>query len=376
MNDLLHFAEDVRVLKNAILRSRYMAARLANAEMLKLYFAVGWYVSCRVRSGKWGEGTIVSISEMLQKELPGLRGFSESNIKMMRQFFEAWGSDLIGQPVVVELQKIGVEEIGQPLVAQLGPTDSAAFQSIGFSHHLVILNGCKTVESRLYYIRKCATEFWSRRVLMQHIKAHEFETQGHALNNFEMAMPDDAQIGRAVQAFRSEYLLDFVNIVDANETEQERDEPVWMMDMVAKIRHFIQALGSDFCFMDVKKRFVVGEKEYFADLLFYHRSLGCMVAIELKKGEFKPEYLGQLDFYLACLDKFVKHPTEQPSIGLLLCHEMDKDVVELAIRRHNSPIGVATYRTSADVPDEYKVFAPILEGAQALLTEPQEGQAQ
>ena len=141
-----------------------------------------------------------------------------------------------------------------------------------------------------------------------------------------------------------------------------------MMEMVSKIRHFIQGLGSDFCFMDVKKRFVVDNEEYFADLVFFHRELKCMVAIELKRGKFKPSYLGQLEFYLACLDKYVKREDENPSIGLLLCHEMKRSVVELTIGRHNT-LGVATYRTAEDVPEEYKSLRPLLDGAQRLLDE-------
>lgn len=132
--------------------------------------------------------------------------------------------------------------------------------SIGFTHHMEILRACHTLEERLFYIRRCAQEFWSYRVLQQHIKAHDYETEGQIVNNFALTMPDDKQVSRAVQAFRSEYLLDFVNIVDLNETEEERDEPEWMMDMVAKVKDLVQALGSDLCFMNVKKRFVVGER--------------------------------------------------------------------------------------------------------------------
>jgi predicted nuclease of restriction endonuclease-like (RecB) superfamily len=234
---------------------------------------------------------------------------------------------------------------------------------------MIIISKCKTVEERLFYIRRCAAGFWSKDALKRHLAANEYATEGRAVNNFALTIPDDKQVGRAVQAFRSEYLLDFVNIVDLNETEEERDEPEWMMEMVMKVKDLIQALGDDFCFMNVKKRFVVEEEEFFSDLVFYHRALKCMVAIELKKGKFKPAYLSQLGFYLSCLDKYVKRDDENPSIGLVLCHEMKRGVVELAVRDMARPIGVATYRTSADVPEEYKVLAPLLDGAKALLAE-------
>lgn len=373
-------AKDVQAIKSAILKSRYVAARLANAEMLKLYYAIGAYVSRNSREGRWGTGAIDEISRLLQKELPGLRGFSAQNMRNMRQFYEEWGAPAICQTLsskinprpssemLQPLDKVSLE-IQQPLAGKLGSADSTAFMSIGFSHHMAIIRACDTIEERLFFIRNSASEFWSYRTLLQHLKANDYATQGKAVNNFAVTMPDEKQVSRAVQAFKSEYLLDFVNIVDANDDEETLDEPEWMMEMVSKIRRFIQAIGSDFCFMDVKKRFIVDDEEYFADLVFFHRELKCMVAVELKRGKFKPAYLGQLEFYLACLDKYVKREDENPSIGLLLCHEMNRSVVELTIGRHNSPLGVATYRTAEDVPDKYKSLRPLLDGAQRILNE-------
>ena len=385
--DMTNVVNDVKTLKTMILRGRYTAAKMANAEMLKLYFAIGAYVSSKTREGAWGTGAIDEISRSLSRELPGLRGFSATNIRNMRIFFEEWASMIIHQPmadellqpVVANLDLAGKEanlqtvsaklEIHRPAADELGQFARGAFLSIGFTHHMIIISKCKTVEERLFYIRRCAAGFWSKDALKRHLAANEYATEGRAVNNFALTIPDDKQVGRAVQAFRSEYLLDFVNIVDLNETEEERDEPEWMMEMVMKVKDLIQALGDDFCFMNVKKRFVVEDEEFFSDLVFYHRALKCMVAIELKKGKFKPAYLSQLGFYLSCLDKYVKRDDENPSIGLVLCHEMKRGVVELAVRDMARPIGVATYRTSADVPEEYKVLAPLLDGAKALLAE-------
>ena len=420
--------KDVKAIKTAILRSRYVAARLANGEMLKLYFAIGGYVSSNSRNGRWGTGVIDEISRLLQKELPGLRGFSAQNMRNMRLFYEEWNELAICQTLSSKLKHAASDrmpaslsndshlppsgksdspaskddidfcqsltsklkpddsnalhllssgksespankddiEFCQPVDSKLEPDDSKAFMSIGFSHHMAIIRACKSLDERLFYIRKCASEFWSARILQQHLKANDFATQGQMVNNFALTMPDNKQVSRAVQAFKSEYLLDFVNIVDAADDEETLDEPEWMMEMVLKIRHFIQTLGPDFCFMDVKKRFIVDDKEYFADLVFFHRILKCMVAVELKRGIFKPAYLGQLEFYLACLDKYVKYDDENPSIGLLICHEMSRSIVELTIGRHNSPLGVATYRTAEDVPDAYKTLRPLLDGAQKL----------
>ncbi len=350
-----------------------LAARKANFEHLKLYFHVGAYVSANTRNGTWGSGAIAAISERLSRELPGLRGFSPSNIKNMRQFSEEWAVPSNRQLTTGDLMKSLSDEtvpaIRQLPTGELTESDLTAFFSIGFTHHMEIIFKCRSWSERWYYIRKAAMEFWNVEELKRHIRARDYAVNGRTVNNFAMTLPSDRQVGKAVQAFKSEYLLDFVNIVDADDDKETLDEPEWMMEMVAKVRKFIQELGPDFCFMNVKKRFVVGETEFFSDLVFYHRTLKCMVAVELKKGAFKPAYLGQLDFYLACLDKYVKLQDENPSIGLLLCHSMDRPVVELAVRRYSMPLGVATYRTSEDMPPAYKALKPLLDGSQKLLAE-------
>ena len=191
----------------------------------------------------------------------------------MRQFYEEWAPLSFCQTLSskmemssdspVSLSDKDLLEIRQPLADELGTGDASAFMSVGFSHHMAIIRACKSSDERLFYIRKAASDFWSYRVLLQHIRANDYATQGKAVNNFALTMPDDKQVSRAVQAFKSEYLLDFVNIVDAADDEETLDEPEWMMEMVSKIRRFIQALGPDFCFMDVKKRFIVDEEEFF-----------------------------------------------------------------------------------------------------------------
>ena len=370
--NVLSMREAIQTIKIAILKSRYMAARQANLEHLKLYFNVGAYVSANSRDGTWNTAAIETISDQLSRELPGLRGFSASNIKNMRQFFEEWAVKSNRQLPTGDLANIEhapVPAIRQLPTGDLTKADLAAFFSIGFTHHMEILFKCKSMAERWYYIRKCATCFWPVAELRTHLLARDYQVNGKVVNNFDLTLPTSRQVSKAVQSFKSEYLLDFVNIVDSEDDEETLDEPVWMMELVAKIRKFIQALGPEFCFMDVKKRFVVGKDEFFADLVFFHRELKCMVAIELKKGKFKPAYLGQLNFYLACLDKYVKREDENPSIGLLLCHEMERPVVELAIRGYSNPMGAATYRTSEDVPEKYKALKPLLEGAQVLLEE-------
>ena len=205
----------VKTIKTAILRSRYMAARKANFEHLKLYFYVGAYVSANSRNGTWGTGAIAAISERLSQELPGLRGFSPSNIKNMRQFFEEWRDQSNRQLPTGDLTKCltdgDLPEIRQLSTGELTESDMAAFFSIGFTHHMEIIFKCRSQAERWYYIRKTAMEFWNVEDLKRRIRARDYAVNGEAINNFGLTIPSDRQVSRAVQAFKSEYLLDFVS---------------------------------------------------------------------------------------------------------------------------------------------------------------------
>ena len=183
--DLVEITRHVKMLKTLILHARYVAARQANAEMLKLYFVIGAYVSEHSRKGKWGTGVIEAISEQLSRELPGLRGFSARNMRDMRRFCEEWTESAIWQPLAAKLES-GKLEVLQPAADELGQFDLGAFLSIGFTHHMIIISKCKTAEERLFYIRRCAAGFWSKDALKQHLAANEYETEGHAVNNFAL----------------------------------------------------------------------------------------------------------------------------------------------------------------------------------------------
>ncbi len=198
--------------------------------------------------------------------------------------------------------------------------------------------------------------------------ADDFHHVGTLPNNFALTMPDARQVSRAVQSFKDEYLLDFINIEEATDNA-DVDERVLETALVNSIKQFIQSLGPDFCFIGNQYRLIVEQEEFFVDLLFYHRSLRSLVAIELKRGKFKPAYLGQLNFYLSTLDEQLKHPDENQSIGLLLCQEASRSIVELAVRDFNKPIGVATYRFGKEIPEPYQVLVPMIDGVHKILTE-------
>lgn len=384
------FSSTVKDIKLAILQARARAAHLANAEALKLYFFVGGYISKKTRNAKWGSGAINALSERLQVELPGLRGFSVANMKNMRIFFEAWCDIIAIRSLAMneshylssndlnsgEIRQMPSDETTLAPIRQM-PSDefginlSAAFLSVGFSHHVKILMSCKQRDEIWYYIARCARETWSYQDLLTHLRADDYHHIGSLPNNFEKTLSPIALATQAVRSFKDEYLLDLVNLdnVDAR-YGYETDERVLSKSMVANIEKTIQALGgNDFCFMGREKRLVIEDEEFFVDLLFFHRGLKAMVAIELKMGDFHPGYLGQLNFYLSALDKLMKKPDENPTIGLLLCEKVNKPVVQLAVQGYSKPIGIATYQALRNIPEPYKTLAPVIDGVRRVLAE-------
>jgi len=362
------FSVAVKDIKLAILQARARAARASNVEALKLYFYVGGYISKKTRSAKWGSGAIDALSKRLQVELPGLRGFSAPSIRKMRLFYEAWSTSM-------EIRSLATNELElRPLCSlttnELTQDDVVAFLSVGFSHHVVIFMATKNLDERWYYILACAKEHWSVHELERHIAAGEYHHVGALPNNFEKALPI-VQATKAVRSFRDEYLLELVNLDNVDAThDQDVDERVLSKELVSDIEKTISALGgSDFCFMGREKRLIVEGEELFVDLLFFHRTLQAMVAIELKMGKFRASYLGQLSQYLSVLDAMERKPHENPSIGLLLCEKMNKPVVQLTVQGYSQPIGIATYQALRKIPEPYKTLAPVIDGVRRVLLE-------
>lgn len=363
------FSKAVGEIKLAILQSRARAARNVNVEALKLYFYVGGYISKKTRSAKWGSGAINALSARLQVELPGLRGFSAASMKYMRLFFEEWTrwfeirhlpSD---ENVLVPIRHLPSDEFTEDWMT--------AFLSLGFTHHREILNKCREFDERWHYILACAKEHWTVIELEKHIAASDYGHIGALPNNFAKTLSPMAQASRAVRSFRDEYLLELVSLDNVDAVHDEDiDERVLSKGLVANIEKTIEALGgSDFCFMGREKRLIVEGEELFVDLLFYHRSLQAMVAIELKMGKFRASYLGQLSQYLSVLDKLEKKPNENPSIGLLLCETVNKPVVQLTVQGFSQPIGIATYQALRNIPQPYKTLAPVIDGVRRVMAE-------
>lgn len=376
MSDLQAYTKAVRIIKEAILRSQYRAASSANKEQLSLYYGIGCYVSKNSRGNFWGKGAIETISQQLQRELPGLRGFSATNIKNMRSFYEEWSPIVNRQPMADENQALTaisnseldelllLAKIRQPMADEFNWSD---FVAIGFSHHIEIITKAKSLDARLFYIHESATRFWNKYTLRDYLKADLYNHRGILTNNFTTTMPSTKQALKAVNTFKDEYLLDFINVEELDTQDEDLNERVLEKSIVDNIKRFIMTFGQDFIFIGNQYRVEVSEEEMFIDLLFFNRELNSLVAVELKSGKFRSSYLGQLSTYLSALDTYVRKPHENPAIGILLCRDMNQSFVEFAIRDYDKPMGVATYRATKDMPERLRNALPDIEELKNLL---------
>ena len=370
------YKQAVSVIKEAILHSQYRAAKMVTGEELSLNFGIGAYVSNRSRQEKWGTSIIESISEQLRRELPGLRGFSARSIRNMRTFYEYWKQYLIWQPTAAKLQlSINQDNIEidcfslqkwSPVAAKINRDE---FLGISFSHHLEILQKTKDIQEVLFYIHQTVLHKWDKYDLRDRLKEGLYQKHGVAANNFLQTMPvNDAR--KAVGMFKDEYLLDYINIEEMEvDKPEDIDERVIEKAIVRNIKKFIMTFGRDFAYIGNQYHLEIFGEELFPDLLFLNRELNCMVVVELKKGAFKPAYIGQLQTYMKVLDDKVRKPHENPTIGILLCKSANKAFVEYVIRDYNHPMGVATYKTAEDMSEELRNALPDMDEMRKLLTD-------
>ncbi len=369
----------VQAIKAAILQSQYEAAKSTNEKQLMLYFGVGKYISLNSRKGFWGTGAIDAISKQLSRELPGLRGFTGRNLRYMRTFYEEWQMlDTQAPPQTVESANLEITTSKMP-ETQITPIWKSQFPNypdfpmdeflhIGFTHHLTLLGKVKELEERLFYIRKCADEKLTVNALKASISADDFHHQSALPNNFVNTLPSAAQALHAIGTFKDEYLLDFINVEELNvRDDADIDERVIENAIVHNVKNFILTFGKDFAFIRNQYHLDAFGEDQYIDLLFFNRSLNCLVAVELKTGKFKTSYLGQLQGYLSILDGFERKPHENPSIGLILCKDMNKSFVDYVIQDYSKPMGVATYKTSKDMSEELRNALPDIEDLRKLL---------
>ena len=399
-----NYLEEVRKIREAISISRYYAARLVNGETLRLYYSVGKFISLNTRNAKWGTGALRNISQQLQQEMPGLKGFSEGNMRKMRLFYEAWQpvfeprmneafgivpitdrielidfrspvANIIGQQASGKQEDAGNQDVAirsalpneleeskrSALQNELAEENIGYFLRTNFTTHMELIT--YPIEERWFYIRKVACGFLGYRQLQELLRNNLYQQQGSMPSNFAETIPNDEQRSVAMKTFKEDNVLDFLKIpnpdhVDEHDVEQQ---------IVENIKNFMMSLGGEFAFMGNQYRLIVNGKERLLDLLFYHRRMRCMVAIELKGGEFEPEYAGKLNYYLSALDTLVKLPEENPSIGILLCRSKDNMEVEFALRDINKPMGVATYRSTSELPELYRNSLPSVDDLKRLM---------
>ena len=374
MDSFIQYNNAVNAIKTAILQGQYEAAKGVNRIQLALYFAIGKYLSQHTRKGVWGEGALAAISEQLRKELPGLRGFSETQMKDMRRFYEAWKmldnnmtvatAEITSCNSAVTTAELQDKEYQIDIFHTLTITNIPEFPvddffKVPFTHHSAIIIGTKDTSARYYYIHRTAEEHLAVKKLRQLIKEDAFHSQGHIPNNFTKTINDSKEARRAIEMFKDEYLLDFINVEEIGVREKiDVDERVVEQSIVQNIKNFIMTFGRDFAFIGNQYHLEIYGVEQFPDLLFFNRELNAMVCIELKLGEFKTSYLGQLFGYLQILDDKVRKPHENPSIGIVLCQSANYSYAEYAVRDYTKPMGVATYKTLDDMPERLRKALP------------------
>ena len=372
----------VDTIKNAILQSQLRAVKAVNQEQLALYYGIGRYISANTRNKNWGSGMMKAISQHLRNELPGLRGFGESNLKNMRAFYEAWNTIEQHSPVATgdstsnlavttaELTEDADNEddtIRQLQLTNLANFPIVAFLSISFTHHSMILTKAKEWDERLFYIQFAADNKVTTEDLEGIIKKDLFHHQGKMPNNFLKTIPDYKQAYRAMQMFKDDYLLDYINVEELGMHEEEVDERVIENSIVHNIKNFIMTFGRGFTFNGSQVHYDKLGHDHWIDLLFYNRDLRRLVVFELKRGAFKTSYLAQLSGYLRILNDDDRREGEEPPIGIILCKSADKAYVEYIMQDFRQPMGVATYKTADEMDEELLKVLPQKEELRKLL---------
>jgi predicted nuclease of restriction endonuclease-like (RecB) superfamily len=327
------YADLLGDVKERIRSARYEALRAVNKELISLYWDIGRLIAERQREAGWGRSVVETLAKDLQAEFPGIGGFSARNVWNMRSLFLTYG----------ENEKL------QPLVAE-----------IGWSHNLIIMEKCKDDLEREFYLRMTRRLGWTKNVLTHQIENKTYEKTMLGQTNFEETLPDAIR-GQARLAVKDEYTFDFLELGD------EHSERQLETAILGRIEPFLREMGGVFSFVGSQYRLEVGEQEYFVDLLLHHRRLRCLVAVELKIGEFLPEYVGKMQFYLAALDDEVRMEDENPSIGIILCKSKNKTIVEYALKESGKPIGVVSYRVVSTLPEEFRGQLPAPDQVSKLL---------
>ncbi|MGN6495208.1 MAG: PDDEXK nuclease domain-containing protein [Agriterribacter sp.] len=336
------FTDIIQLIK----QSRTNAIQSVNTELINLYWNVGAYIKQKLLLAEWGDKTVNELSAFIQKNNPELKGFDRRGLYRMMQFYEAYSESVFVAPPVRQIQSIDnqMNEIVTPVVTQFEPEDikGSLLVQLNWTHHLLIFSRCKMKEEREFYIRLCIKERYSKRELDRQISASLFERT--MIGKAKLLPKVNAMQANIANTFKDSYIFEFLNLAEPHSESDLKKE------LIKQMKKFILELGKDFLFVGEEHRLQVGNRDFSVDLLFYHRGLQCLVAFELKTDRFDPEHLGKLNFYLEALDRDVKKENENPSMGVLLCKDKDKEVVEYALSRTLSPTMVSEYKTQ--LPDK------------------------
>lgn len=314
-------------IKEQVYQSQYKALKQVNKQLIKLYWFIGKSIVEKQKTHNWGKSIVETLSKDLQKEFVGVKGFSVDNLWRMRKFFLRYK----------ENEKLA------PLV-----------QEIGWSHNIIVMEKCKDDLQREFYIKMTKKYGWTKSVLIHQVEGKSYERFLLNQTNFDKALEEKYK-HQAKLAVRDSYSFDFLEMTE-NYGEREME-----LQLIKNIRSFLMEMGTDFAFIGNQYKLTVGEDDFYIDILLYHRKLKSLVAIELKTTKFKPEYAGQLQFYLTALDEQIKTEDENPSIGIIICKGKNRTVVEYALKRVNVPMGIADYTISEKLPNNMKDLLPSAE---------------
>jgi len=355
-------------MKGRIQAARLQAGRAVNRELVMLYWDIGRGIVEKQRAAGWGDAVVERLAADLRAALPDMRGFSGRNVWDMKRLYLAYSEPAFLQHAVAELRRKpdlsgflpqAVAEMGraeilqQPAEETLSQAVRELVAAVPWGHHRFILDKLSDPAARLYYLRATAQFGWSRSVLLNQIKGQAYEraVKEKKTHNFQLALPEHFA-EQADEMLKSRYNLEFLGIARPMK-ELELEER-----LISRLQQFILELGYGFCFVGRQYRLALRKKEYFVDLLFYHRFLKALVAFDLKIGEFEPEHAGKMDFYLNLLNEKERGPDDRPSIGIILCAEKDDVEVEFALKTKANPIGVAEYQLQETLPAEFKGKLP------------------
>jgi predicted nuclease of restriction endonuclease-like (RecB) superfamily len=337
MSDIIaEYGSFVAEIKELIYRRQYEAMKRVNTELIQLYWEIGEEINRQQEEKGWGKSIVEILARELQKEFPGIQGFSARNLWRMRNFYLEYSQGSNLPLAVADLETPTLP----PLVAE-----------ISWSKNCVIMEKCKDPTEREFYIKMTKRYGWTKDVLINNIENRAFEKYLANQTNFDETVPEKYRL-QAKLAVKDDYNFDFIEMgIEHSEAELEAG-------ILGNIRAFLTEMGGDFCFMGSQYHLDVAGDDYYLDILLYHRRLRCLIAIDLKIGEFIPEYAGKMQFYLTALDETLKLPDENPSIGIIICKSKNRTRVEYTLKSANKPIGVATYSYTDQLPEDMKLLLP------------------